>query len=147
MKTSGGFLITQIKQLQARVGERLLAAHGISLFNGAQGKILYVLWENGTMPISQIGKLTSLAKTTLTGMLDRMEAGGMIRRVPDTSNRRQILIALTEEALAYRMAYDAFSEEMNEVFYKGFTEAEITALEAQLTRIVANLEEEERANG
>ena len=120
---------------------------GISLFNGAQGKILYVLWENGTMPISQIGKLTSLAKTTLTGMLDRMEAGGMVRRVPDPNNRRQILIELTEEALAYRRAYDAFSEEMNEVFYKGFTEAEITALEAQLTRIVANLEEEERANG
>ena len=41
--------------------------------NGAQGRILYVLWEHETLPISEIGKLISLAKATLTSMLDRME--------------------------------------------------------------------------
>ena len=44
-KTDGGILITRIKQLQGRIFEKLLTAHGISEFNGAQGRILFVLWE------------------------------------------------------------------------------------------------------
>lgn len=44
-KGNGGFLITQIKQIQGRVFERLLSRAGITEFNGAQGRILYVLWQ------------------------------------------------------------------------------------------------------
>ena len=36
-KTNGGFLISQIKQIQGRVFERLLLEAGIEEFNGAQG--------------------------------------------------------------------------------------------------------------
>ena len=70
-KTDGGILITRIKQLQGRIFEKLLAAHGISEFNGAQGRILFVLWEKDGIPISELAKKTGLAKTTLTSMLDR----------------------------------------------------------------------------
>ena len=47
-KTDGGILITKIKQLQGRIFEKLLDEHGISEFNGAQGRILFVLWEKMT---------------------------------------------------------------------------------------------------
>lgn len=40
-KTNGGFLISQIKQIQGRVFERLLLEAGIEEFNGAQGRILF----------------------------------------------------------------------------------------------------------
>ncbi len=73
MKTQGGFLMTQIKQVGSRVFEQMLREYGVSAFNGAQGKILYVLWEYGELPITGIAKYTSLAKTTLTSMLERME--------------------------------------------------------------------------
>ena len=43
METRTGFLITQIKQVQGRVFQRLLDACGVDAFNGAQGRILYVL--------------------------------------------------------------------------------------------------------
>lgn len=76
-KTSGGFLISQIKQLQGRVFEKMLKESGVDAFNGAQGRILYVLWEHERLTISEIGRLTSLANT-LTSMLDRMEEGGLL---------------------------------------------------------------------
>ncbi|WP_438433198.1 MarR family transcriptional regulator [Gorillibacterium sp. sgz500922] len=134
-------MISRVKQLQARAFERMLKESGVDAFNGAQGRILYVLWENGTLTITEIGRLTSLAKTTLTSMLDRMEESGLVERTPDKRNRRQILVSITDKARDYRERYDRVSERMNELFYQGLSEPEIAELERMLNRIIANLEE------
>jgi len=141
-KTYGGFLMSQIRHLSGRIGEKLLKQSGVDVFNGAQGRILYVLWERGTLTISEIGRLTSLAKTTLTSMLDRMEEGGLIERMPDRANRRQIFIRVTEKARSYREKYDWISDRMSEIFYDGFSDEEIRAFEDQLRRIIENLKNE-----
>ena len=44
LETKGGFYITQIKQLQDRIFERLLLENGIEI-SGGQGRILFVLWN------------------------------------------------------------------------------------------------------
>ena len=51
METRTGFLISQIKQVQARVFQRLLLDIGVEEFNGPQGHILYVLWQKDEVPI------------------------------------------------------------------------------------------------
>lgn len=140
MKTHGGFLVSQIKQLQGRAFEKMLRQSGVDAFNGAQGRILYVLWEHDSLTISEIGRLTSLAKTTLTGMLDRMEESGFVRRTPDTQNRRQVIVSITDKAREYRQAYDRVSDRMNALFYQGFTETEAEEFEEKLRRIIRNLE-------
>ncbi|MGF7141692.1 DNA-binding MarR family transcriptional regulator [Anaerotaenia torta] len=142
MKTSGGFLLSQIHQLNGRAFEKLLKESQVDAFNGPQGRILYVLWEKDKLPITEIGRLTSLAKTTLTSMLDRMEESGLVERIPDKENRRRIFIRITEKAKAYREQYDAVSQQMNHLFYKGFAEEEIEAFEALLRRIKDNLEQQ-----
>jgi DNA-binding MarR family transcriptional regulator len=140
MKTYGGFLISQVRQLQGRAFEKMLKDSGIEAFNGAQGRILYVLWEHEKLSITEIGRLTSLAKTTLTSMLDRMEAGGLVERIPDKKNRRQIFVTITDKAKGYKQMYDQVSEGMNTVFYQDFTGEEITVFENMLRRIIKNLE-------
>ena len=134
--------MSQIRHLSGRVGERLLKESGVDVFNGAQGRILYVLWEHESLTITEVGRLTSLAKTTLTGMLDRMEAGGLIVRERDLQNRRRVYVSATEKARAHRAQYDRISEKMSEIFYAGFTEAEIEDFENRLRDIIANLERE-----
>ncbi|HEY8499923.1 MAG TPA: MarR family transcriptional regulator [Clostridia bacterium] len=131
-----------MRHLNGRVFEKLLKESGVDIFNGAQGRILYVLWEHGPLTITEIGRLTSLAKTTLTGMFDRMEAAGLIERIPDRKNRRQIFISVTEKSKGYREKYDEISDKMSEIFYDGFTDAEIIDFENQLRRIIKNLEKE-----
>lgn len=140
MKTSGGFLLSQIHQLNGRAFEKMLRESEVDAFNGAQGRILYVLWEHEKLSITQVGKLTSLAKTTLTGMLDRMEESGLVERIPDKDNRRQIFVRITEKAKEFREKYDEVSEQMNQLFYQGFCEEEIKEFEDMLRRIKANLE-------
>ena len=140
MDTKGGFLISRIRQAGGRRFDRMLDEAGIDAFNGAQGRILYVLWQGDGLTISQISAQTSLANTTLTSMLDRMEAGALIRREPSPKDRRAQLIFLTENAWALREDYDRISQQMNELYYDGFTEDEVRQLEGYLTRILANLE-------
>ena len=142
--TNGGFLISKIKQIQGRVFERLLVRHGIDQFNGAQGRILFVLWDTDSIPISELSDKTGLAKTTLTSMLDRLESANLIARKFGQADRRKILISLTETARALSGGYDRVSGEMNEIFYSGFSDKEIIEFENNLRRILKNLNESEK---
>lgn len=142
METKGGFLISRIKQVGTRIFDRMLATSGIDSFNGAQGRILYVLWQNDEISISSLSAQTSLANTTLTAMLDRMESLGLVVRKPDPKDRRNRLIALTEKAKSLQDDYDRISQQMNELYYTGFTEKEIVQFESYLQRVLNNLEKE-----
>lgn len=142
-KTNGGFLIGQIKQRQARIFERLLSEHGIQEFNGAQGRILYVLWQSDNIPIVELSHKTGLAKTTLTSMLDRMEKSDLITRIVDSTDRRQIRIVLTPTARRLNTIYQKVSLQMSEIFYEGFSDEEIQVFETFLSRILNNLLDQE----
>jgi DNA-binding MarR family transcriptional regulator len=142
-QTRGGFYITQIKQIQSRIFEKLLKANDIDDLNGAQGRILFVLWQEDNLPIVELSNRTSLAKTTLTSMLDRMENKGYLRRVFDPADRRQTRIVLTEKATAMRDRYSLVSDQMKAIFYKGFSEEEITRFDHTLAKVLENLKEYE----
>ena len=140
METKGGFLISRIKQVSGRLFDRMLAEADVDAFNGAQGRILYILWQGDGLTISQISAQTSLANTTLTSMLDRMEQSGLIVRSPSPSDRRALLIHLTDKAKSLQQDYDRISQQMNELYYLGFTEAEILQFEGYLSRVLNNLQ-------
>lgn len=140
MRTNGGFQISKIKQLGDRVFEKILTAQGIETFNGAQGRILYVLWQEDGVPIKTIAERCGLAITSLTTMLERMEKSGLIIRQQDSGDKRKTLIFLTDKAKALKEDYDAVSDRMSAIFYQGFTEEEIRNFEEHLERIRLNLE-------
>ena len=140
MDTKGGFLISRIKQVGGRIFDRMLADADIDAFNGAQGRILYVLWQGDGLTISQISAQTSLANTTLTSMLDRMEQSGLIRREASPTDRRALLIRLTDKAKALQQDYDRISQQMNELYYLGFSEDEVRQFEGYLQRVFDNLQ-------
>ena len=141
MKTSGGFLVTKIKQHGDRIFEKVLAEKGIDSFNGAQGRILYVLWQQDGVPIKTVSEQCGLAITSLTTMLERMEKQGLIRRVSDEKDRRKTLLFLTDKARDLRKDYDAVSDQMSRIFYDGFTDEEIMRFEDDLRRVQRNLED------
>lgn len=145
MESRTGFLISQIKQVQSRIFQRLLQDCGVEEFNGPQGHILYVLWQKDEVPIVELSQKTGLAKNTLTAMLGRMEEAGLIERKTAESDKRQSLIVLTEKARDLQQKYDEVSQKMNEVFYKGFSGDEVLMMDSYLDRILANLEQSERS--
>ena len=140
IETRTGFLISQVKRLQDRVFQRLLARSGVSGFSGPQGPILYVLWQQDAVPISTLVQKTGLAKNTLTTMLGHMESAGLIARRPSPNDRRQVLVFVTPRARGLQETYDQLSQEMNRLFYQGMTQEDAALLDGLLDQVLANLE-------
>ena len=138
METKGGFYISQIKQLQDRIFERMLNENGIEI-SGGQGRILFVLWKRDHLTISEISEQTSLAKNTVSVVVDGMVRKGIVERETNHSNRRQTIISLTDYAQSMREQYEAVSQQMNQLFYQGFSEQEQKEFESFLARILKTL--------
>lgn len=139
MEIRGGNYVSQIKRLSDRILEQILAEKNIDAFNGAQGRILYVLWSRDGISLRELADKTGLAATTLTSMVDRMEKAGLVCRMPDKKDRRKTLLALTAKAENLEQDYKAVSDKMSEIFYKGFSDEEIRTCEAMLARILDNM--------
>lgn len=138
METKGGFYITQIKQLQDRIFERLLLENGIEI-SGGQGRILFILWKTDHLTISEISEKTSLAKNTVSAVIDGMVHKGIVERKINPDNRRQTIISLTEYAKSLQERYETVSDQMNTLFYQGFSENEQIQFEQYLARILDTL--------
>ncbi len=140
METKGGFYITQIKQLHDRIFERLLLENGMEI-SGGQGRILFILWQRDYLTISEISEKTSLAKNTVSIVIDGMVNKGFVERKINPQNRRQSIVSLTEYAKSLQAKYEAVSRQMNLLFYEGFSEQEQKQLEQYLARILKTLTE------
>ena len=135
----GGFLISKVHQLAGRIFARKLKEHGIHDLNPAQGRILFALWQEDGVPIETLARRTGLGPSTLTRMLDNLERAGHLSREPSETDRRKQIIRLTASHQALRESYDRVSVGMTDLFYQGFTGAEIDAFESYLDRILKNL--------
>ena len=135
----GGFLIAKIHQLAGRIFAKILKDYRLDEINPAQGRILFALWNQDGISIQELSKMTSLGKSTLTSMLDRLEDTGHLVRVPSKEDRRKIIVKLTEKDKKLQNAYMQISKEMTGLFYKGFTKKDIDHFEVYLRQILNNL--------
>lgn len=139
LKREGFFTISRIHQISDRLlSERL--HHNNTPFTAAQGRILYALWECDQINIHKLGQLTSLGKSTLTGMLDRLEKQNLIDRKKSTFDRREILIGLKPGTKNLQKKFQADANDLHAVIYKDLSEKEVDAFEKTLSTILKNLE-------
>ena len=136
----GGYLVSKIHQLSQRIFSKMLKQSKLDMINSAQGRIMFPLWRKDGISIVELTKETALAKSTLTSMLDRLEESGYLERVHSKTDRRKILIRLTEDGKKLQEVYSEVSEEMTEVYYEGFDNSEIDAFEGFLERVLENLQ-------
>jgi len=142
-KTKGGTLLSQTHQVCGRVFNRILRAHNMEDLEGARGRVIFALWNTEGVPITALCEKTSLDKSTLTGILNRLERDGYISRRPDESDKRKSLIFLTGKEKHFENRITAVSSEMNEIFYAGFTDEEILQFDDLLQRILTNCKKAE----
>ncbi len=57
--------------------------------------VMLVLWEGDGVSVSQVGERLALDSGTLTPLLKRLEAQGLVQRLRDTADERRVLLQLT----------------------------------------------------
>ena len=144
MKSNSGFYIGRIKQVNTRLLNKFLAQKNITAFNGEQGRILHVLWENDGISNRELSKKSGLAMSSLTTMLERMEEKNLLIRKFCPSDKRKSLIFLTDYAKSLKNEYDEISDKMTEISFEGISNEERLAFEATLEKVLYNFERAEQ---
>ena len=142
-RTEGGNLISQIHQVSQRVWYDVLSRNGLEDLAGARGRVIFALWNEDNIPIKKLVEKTSLDKATLTGIIDRLERDGYVKRIPSADDKRVALISRTGKDEIFKSKIPEVSDQQNKLFYKGFSTSEIKDFESYLKRILQNCKEAE----
>ena len=86
--------------------------------------VLLVLWEQDAQTVSAIGERLFLDSATLTPLLKRLEAAGLLTRTRAAEDERQVIIALTSAGRQLRQRAQSIPQAV-------FCAAECTASEAR----------------
>ena len=61
---------------------------------------MLVLWETDDIPVKELGARLYLDSGTLTPLLKKLEAAGLVTRTRDSTDERSVLIGLTQKGAA-----------------------------------------------
>ena len=100
-----------------------------------QGQLLCVLMAQ-PYGMTELGAVLGLAKSSLTGLVDRTAQRGLVHREPDPEDRRAVRVALTEPGWELVEEFYAATCRRIDELPSGLTEAEITRLSRLLARLV-----------
>lgn len=140
----GGLLISKINFISGRIFSKLIKKRKSLEINNSQGRILFILSKFKEMPINSLCEELSLSKSTLTSMLDKLEASGYIVKKSSDLDKRSTLINITERGEIAVELYGDIVKDMENIYYKGFSEEEIYLFESYLGRVYTNLKNKDK---
>jgi DNA-binding MarR family transcriptional regulator len=88
--------LAQLSFLTLGLLERRAGEHGISVI---QTRLLGVLRDR-TPTMNELATLLGLDKSSATGLVDRAERRGLVKRVPSSADRRVVLVELADAGRA-----------------------------------------------
>nr|WP_198980240.1 MarR family transcriptional regulator [Herbaspirillum sp. ASV7] len=118
----------------SKLYRKLLRNMGITY---SQYLVLMVLWEQDQLTVSDIGERLVLDSATLTPLLKRMEAQGLVTRERAASDERQVVISLTAQGSALREQAVELPREVLKATES--SAAELTAMKEELMALRARL--------
>lgn len=92
-----GFLISDLARLIRADFDRVIAEAGIGITPG-EARALAHAARAGSVRQNVLAERMGVEAMTVTGFLDRLEAKGLVRRMPDPDDRRAKLVELTDTA-------------------------------------------------
>ncbi len=87
--------------------DTLLKPYGMT-FSRYEALVLLTFSKDGALPLSKIGERLQVHATSVTNVIDRLEASGLVRREPNPRDGRGTLAVITDEGR--RVAGEATAE-------------------------------------
>lgn len=117
-----------------RLYTRLLAPFGLTY---VQYLVLMVLWEDGDASVSHLGERLDLDSGTLTPVVKRLEARGLVARRRDSDDERRVIVRVTDDGAALAPVAEQVSASVRAAC--GLTDDGVDELKALLEDALAAL--------
>lgn len=102
--------IMRAQQILIAELDALLRPYGIT-FSRYEALVLLTFSQRGSLPLSKIGERLQVHATSVTNVVDRLEAAGLVRREPNPRDGRGTLAVITDEG---RRVADEATEVLNQ---------------------------------
>ena len=135
-------LVTQIWRKLGKKLKPIAISEGLSV---PEGLILWSIRSKGPIRVTEVAGILGQAPSTVTGILDRLVAGGWLLREEDPSDRRAVVVEGTPKLdVFFKESQKAVTKILREAF-KDLPSELIARLCDDLAQVLACLEEEEEA--
>jgi len=127
------FLLSKAYQKGNKLVQNRLIPYGLT---NTQYLVLEVLWNNKGIIAADIGKLLNMDKATLSGILDRMNEAGWLRKEQDPNDMRVFRIFPSRKANELEDTLRQEREAANDELLSEFTMDEKILLRRLLAEII-----------
>jgi DNA-binding MarR family transcriptional regulator len=140
----GRELSARTLMFHAAIAERV----GLS---ATEHKALDLLSRSGSLTAGQLAEVTGLTTGAITGLIDRLEKVGFVRRERDSSDRRKVVIYPVIEKIEQEIVplFVSMSQQ-TEILLSRYSEQELAIIQDFISRSIALLQAETnklRSNG
>ncbi len=133
------YTLTSIRQRLFAFLRRELSKKGIDGLAPSHGDILFVLDRKGPITMQDLARRTLKDKSTVSTVINRLEALGYIVKEKDAADGRYANLTLTPKADRLRPVLYGISKKMNAKLFEGFTEDEKQTLFRLMEKMYGNL--------
>jgi DNA-binding MarR family transcriptional regulator len=109
-------------------------------------KCVDIIHRFGAMPAGRLGEMTGLTTGAITGMIDRLEKAGIVKRANDPKDRRKTIvepIRNKELEKKIEMIFTPLHERMHK-FLSSYSDSELTFLLDAMVALIEQTREESR---
>jgi DNA-binding MarR family transcriptional regulator len=104
-----------------------------------QWGVLVRLVEQDGQSLSEIGARALFDGPTMTGIVDRLEASGLVERHRDSSDRRVINVYLSERGREIMRSLPPIGEDTDKELLSGAGSKDVVCFRAALRKVIENL--------
>lgn len=105
-KDNGKKVLTLLNEINLTINKNLKSKFCSYGFTVPQITVLAVLSQNKKMKISDISKIIQSTNSTVSGIVDRLERQGLIKRVKSEEDRRVVFVELDHKFLDMKEELD-----------------------------------------
>jgi DNA-binding MarR family transcriptional regulator len=132
-----GFLLAKAAQRwNELLADRFVSA-GYPEVRPSYGSLLVPLFEEDDLRMSELARRARLSKQTMTTMVRLLEREGLVRRRPDPTDGRALLVELTPKAHAFRPVAEHALAELDGLVRTFLSPTDIRRLKADLKGVIA----------
>lgn len=130
------YMIFQVAKTHRGLASELLRPTG--LFAG-QEILLMNLWDKDGQTQSELIALMGLDASTVTKMVQRLEAEGHISRTPSPTDRRAVIVSLTASGKSLKSKVEKMWQHLNEATVQNLDEGEQGELLRLLQKVLLGM--------
>jgi DNA-binding MarR family transcriptional regulator len=130
--SSVGFLLAKANQRACAIYKEQFDRYDLT---PQQFGLLRFLWEEDGITQVELSNRSQIDRTTIGGLIDRLEQSGLLKRLPHPDDRRAYRIVLTREGKKLEAELSPLAEELHRKILAPLTAEEVETLTTILRKL------------